>query len=475
MLFFELDFLLLFLPGVLVLYHRILTSSGARQWLLIAASVAFYGYWDVTFVPLLLFSVLANWALAMAVPAERRALLIPAAFTINLGLLAYFKYQGFLLENFAVLTSAQFSFSPLVLPLGISFFTFQQISYLVDLGQARAPRYGLRDYALFVTFFPQLIAGPIVRHNQLIPQFHETPPDEILKERFAKGLLFLVIGLVKKLFIADSAAIIADPVFNAAAAGAVGMADAWLGAVAFSVQLYFDFSAYSDMAIGLALMVGYRLPQNFNAPYRAHSLRDFWRRWHITLSSWLRDYVYFPLGGSRHGMGRLVFAIMITMGLCGLWHGAGWTFVAWGLWHGVGLTVNASWRRLDIPLPRLLGWALTMIFVVIGWVLFRAQTFDSFLVMMSSLIGADGGVAQLPGFRVHFMLDRFRGDAMRLAVAAVYLLPGLIALAGPTTQRIVDSELARRPLFAAVVGLALAVSILQSAAGISGEFIYFQF
>jgi alginate O-acetyltransferase complex protein AlgI len=283
------------------------------------------------------------------------------------------------------------------LPLAISFFTFQQITYLVDAYRGETREYHFLHYALFVTFFPQLIAGPIVHHREMLPQFARNTLYRLNAEHLAVGITIFALGLFKKVILADGIAVHATPVFDAAEAGFVTLTffEAWSGALAYSLQLYFDFSGYSDMGIGLARMFGVRLPLNFNSPYKATSIIDFWRRWHITLSRFLRDYLYIPLGGSRKGEARRMTNLMITMLLGGLWHGAGWTFVLWGGLHGIYLVINHGWRKL-IPagnagrLRKGAGWTITMLAVVVAWVPFRAESLDGATAVLGAMMGNNG-------------------------------------------------------------------------------------
>ncbi len=366
MLFNSQLFLLVFLPLALGAYYLSARSRARREWLLIAASLVFYGYWDYRLVPLLVFSVVANWLFSWAFRGGRHRAIVILGIALNLAIIGVFKYADFFADSFAWLAGGAHERWNIVLPLGISFFTFQQISYLADRYRGTAPLYGFREYFLYVAFFPQLIAGPIVRHNQFIPQLAEPPGRDGLAERLSRGAAMLTMGLVKKVVIADTAARIADPLFAAAGTAPLSLVDAWMAIAAFTVQIYFDFSGYSDMAIGLALMFGFTLPVNFNAPYRAASIQEFWRRWHMTLSQFLRDYLYIPLGGSRFGPSRQVMAAVATMFLGGLWHGAGWTFVAWGLWHGAGLALHAVWHRTGRSMSYVPGWTLTMLFEMVS-------------------------------------------------------------------------------------------------------------
>ena len=323
-----------------------------------------------------------------------------------------------------------------------------------DLRRGDGPHYPLRKFCLFIFLFPHLIAGPIIRHNEIIPQFSLSPFREGLGKRFAHGIAFFVIGCVKKVFIADKLAGVADQIFAEAHSPAFG--DAWLGALAFTFQLFLDFSAYSEMAIGLGLMLGFQFPDNFNVPYRATSIREFWRRWHMTLSRFLRDYLYIPLGGSRNGFATYVKATLITMGLCGLWHGAGFTFVVWGLLHGVALIVCRVWEDRSRPLPPLLAWGITMLFVILGWVLFRAPDFTTAGAMFGGMAGLNG------------LLGQTEWPAVLAVAVAVSIL-------GPSTKEFVEHWLKPLPAYGVAFGLAAVLVVLEVGAGQPKSFIYFQF
>ena len=339
MLFNSYTFILLFLPvavGVFFALGRI-SHALAAGWL-VAASLFFYAWWSPAYVGLLLGSVLFNYAMGRtlarahasgAVRAARRGLAL--AVGCNLALLAYYKYMNFFLANVDALRGSPVHHLDIILPLGISFFTFTQIAFLVDTFQGKVKEYKFVHYTLFVTYFPHLIAGPILHHAEMMPQFAQRRVYRPNARYLAAGLTIFCIGLCKKVLIADEIAVYVAPVFGAAAEGrAVGLADAWLGALAYTLQLYFDFSGYSDMAIGLSKMIGVRLPLNFASPYKAVNIIEFWRRWHMTLSRFLRDYLYIPLGGDRKGAARRYLNLLATMVLGGLWHGAGWTFIVWG-------------------------------------------------------------------------------------------------------------------------------------------------
>ena len=375
------DFLFLFLPAVWLIFW--LLALFAKQHLLLGwlglASLVFYGAWDITLLPLLVGSMVVNYWLAGYVSRPNRAWLwLGVGF--NLGLLGWFKYSLFFL-SLAELPPQ--SFSPLVLPLGISFFTFQQIAYLVDIRQGAVQRGPFSVYGVFVSFFPQLIAGPIVHYRDIAPQLARLQRPSASAIRC--GLLLLALGLAKKLIIADNLAPYVDQLYAAPAASIVA-GDTLMAGWSYGLQLYFDFSGYADMALGLALLFGIKLPENFSSPYKATDIQMFWRRWHITLSRFLRDYLYVPLGGNQHGLPRHLLALMATMLLGGLWHGAGWQFVVWGGVHGVLLAIIVVWRRLSpFRLPFAVGWALTFVAVMLAWVPFRATSLEHTWLLYSGL------------------------------------------------------------------------------------------
>ncbi len=457
MLFNSFAFLLVFLPAALALHVCVERFRPAwRLPLLAVLSFAFYGYWDWRFVPLLAASILVNWLVAEAFQRSRAGTLITAAIVANLAVLAVFKYFNFFAGIAELVPGVLVPRSDLALPLGISFFTFHHVMYLVDLRRGHAPRYDLVRYALYIAFFPQVLAGPLVRWREIMHQFDERPyarPDAW--ERAGRGLLLLAIGLAKKVFVGDPLGQLANPVFEAAAAGtAPTFVEAWQGTLAFTFQIYFDFSGYTDMALGIALLFGIVLPQNFDVPYRATSLQDFWRRWHMTLSRFLRDYLYIPLGGSRHGLSLQLWALFATMALGGLWHGASWTFVAWGVAHGLGLGAGVLWRRAGLAMPALAGWALTGLFVCLTWVLFRAQTFDAAIAMYKGLFG---------------LTEWGRGFRWRTIALA-----GAIAILGPTAWAAAHRAGPWRWL-AVAVGIAFTLILFKIGDDANYEFIYFQF
>lgn len=460
MLFSSQAFLFLFLPLSLLAYYAFAKSYTARIAILTTLSLVFYGWWDPRFVPLLGAMILITWLIIRLYGMIRKPRILVIGIGLNLAVLGFFKYANFFAENVLHAFGVEHQSWGIVLPLGISFFTFQQVSYLVDCYRGKAPTYRLIEYAAFVSFFPQLIAGPIVRHNQLIPQFSEPLWRDGLVGQVSRGIILLTLGLIKKVFFADELAPIADAGFDAVVNGqSITFGSSWLASLAYSLQLYFDFSAYSDMAIGLGAMFGLTLPLNFNAPYQAVNIRDFWRRWHITLSTFLRDYVYIPLGGSRGNLAQIYWAVMVTMLLCGLWHGAGWTFVAWGVLHGAAICSNRAWDRMGWSLPAPAAWLLTMLFVIFGWVLFRADNFtvaQSFVIAMSGIGGFDTGTLDWKDF-------------------SYVIIASVVAVLGPTSfmlSRRADL-FKRRYAIAAACGLVLVT--LRVGQGRGFEFIYFQF
>jgi len=449
-------FLLVFLPLAVAFYRLIPNRAAFRIWYLVAVSLVFYGYWDVSFVPLLVISVLGNWGLSKLYQANGRRLVPATGVALNLASLAYFKYAAFLVANLNLALHTSFAVDKVLLPLGISFFTFHNIMYLADLYRGNAPIYRLRDYALYIVFFPQIVAGPLVRHWELIPQISKDPWGKDTAERIGRGLTLLIIGLVKKVLIADALAPVVNSTFEAVSQHTVpGLGDAWVAVLGFTFQIYFDFSGYSDMAIGIALIFGFVLPFNFDTPYRALSLRDFWRRWHMTLSRMLRDYLYIPFGGNRHGLPRQVLALLGTMFLGGLWHGAAWTFVIWGGLHGMGLAAGVLWRRFLPPMPTVLSAPLTFAFVVFAWVFFRSADLGQAATMFSAMAGAGG----MHGTR-HLVF---------------ILLAALIAFLGPTSQDVAMKRLKPARWDAAAAALVLCLILLKLGDDTNYEFVYFQF
>lgn len=401
MLFNSYEFLFLFLPITLGGYWLIGQQAKHRvavSWL-IGTSLFYYSWWNPSYLLLLLYSVFFNYAvgviLSRPLPYKKKKLILLFGIALNLFLIGYYKYFVFFVSNLNVLFRTEFKTEPIILPLAISFFTFQQIAFLVDAFRGETKEYNFLHYFLFVVFFPQLIAGPIVHHKEMLPQF---APNSVYRFNWGNvsvGVTMLFVGLFKKVVLADGVSHFVAPVFTAAEQGiALTFLESWIGAIAYALQLYFDFSGYSDMAIGIARMFGVVLPLNFNSPYKAVNIISFWRRWHITLSRFLRDYIYFPLGGNRKGNLRRFCNVMITMVIGGIWHGAGWTFILWGGVHGLFLVINHGWivlkKRFVGGIPssrfgRILSVAVTFFSVVIGWVLFRSNSVSGAINMLRAM------------------------------------------------------------------------------------------
>jgi D-alanyl-lipoteichoic acid acyltransferase DltB (MBOAT superfamily) len=521
-LFNSYPFLLGFFPVVLGAYFLAARfGDRARMTVILAASLFFYGWWDVRFLALLLGSILANFGLsgrlagAVAVGDTRRAdRWIALGVTLNLLVLGIFKYAHFFVVNLNAIAGTDFNLIAIVLPLGISFFTFEQIAFLVDIRRGQIFRADLLKFALFVSFFPRLVAGPILRYSEIEPQLNFGTRARPMGSDVAGGLSIFFIGLFKKVFLADGIAPYAASVFGVAATGQpVDFLIAWGGVLAYAAQLYFDFSGYSDMAIGAARCFGIRFPTNFASPYKATSIVEFWRCWHITLSRFLRDYLYIPLGGSRHG-GKLrrYINLMITMLLGGLWHGANWTFVCWGGLHGLYLMINHGWSGIaarSVALTRmrrtrsfaLAAWALTFLSVVVAWVFFRAPSFAAALDLLAAMSGVHGIVipsglafALRPEHDFLVRIGVTFADTSGSQLIETYLwvtaLLGLAFLA-PNTQQIFarlgpvlempeqpDTQL-RRLAWSPSAGWAVATGIIASIGIMSvtrlSEFLYWQF
>jgi alginate O-acetyltransferase complex protein AlgI len=508
MLFNSYAFILGFLPLTLLLFHALRSAGFARAsiGLLALMSLGFYSWWNPIYLLLIVPLMLLNFALAVCIVSRadgrRRAAhrLLVLGIVVNLAALGYFKYANFFVDNLNALTGLDLILGKVVLPIGISFFTFQKIALLVDAYRGKVDRLNFVDYVLFVTFFPQLIAGPIVHHSEVMPQFRHLAP--VSGHTMALGITILAIGLAKKVLLADTAALYASPAFDGVAAGArPDVLVAWGAALAYAAQLYFDFSGYSDMAIGAGLLFGIRLPINFASPYKADSIIDFWRRWHLTLSRFLRDYLYVPLGGSHNGAGRRYANLLITMLLGGFWHGAGWTFVAWGGLHGAYLAINHLWRALhpsvlgrsetSMVLNRRLSQALTFVAVVVAWVFFRSADVDTALRMLAAMFGGNG--IEVPPSLLDWEAALPSANGTVDGAAALVVSFTLLAIAwfAPNTQELTgyagpdsahavnESHPALAPTWQPSAGWAVAIGCLFAGALMLmskvSEFIYFQF
>jgi D-alanyl-lipoteichoic acid acyltransferase DltB (MBOAT superfamily) len=481
MLFNSHIFLFGFLPvtlGGFFMLGRIGALRAGLVWLAML-SVGFYAWWNPWHVPIVIGSIAGNYFVSqkMATYSESRRMWLVAGVVANLTLLGWFKYAGFFTQTLNVLSGLELPTFQVALPLGISFFTFTQIAYLVDHWRGRTASYGGMHYALFVLFFPHLIAGPIVHHHQLVPQLRRREIFRFDSLAFAVGIVLFIIGLGKKMILADGIAKFVRPAFHAAASGETpGFTAAWGAALAYTLQLYFDFSGYSDMALGLARMFNVRFPVNFNSPYQAVSIADFWRRWHITLSSFLRDYLYVPLGGNRGGRARTLRNLFLTMLLGGLWHGAGWTFVAWGAYHGACLVAHHVWTQWPGAKAgnSMTGRVATFLVVVIGWVLFRADSLPAAARMLYSMVNPTIFAMAFPG----------RGFVwIAVLLAVVWAAPNsqqMLARFDPALDPVAPSTspcefLMWRPNLAWAVATATVFVLAVLHLSQISEFIYFQF
>lgn len=460
MLFNSYAFLLVFLPAAVLLYALIDPYPRWRTWMLLAISLVFYSYWDVRFFPLMLASILFNWTMAWLFVHKGWRRAIPAAIVTDLLLLGSFKYTNFFATTLTAMLGLPPTHYDIILPLGISFFTFHHVMYLVDLGRGKSRLFPLDQYALYICFFPQAIAGPIARWSEFMHQLGQRVFAVGWEKFWALGISYIVIGLIQKAWLADHLGAAIDPIYQQAATGAVTAAQAWT-ALGFAVQVFFDFSGYTDIAIGLALLFRIELPRNFDRPLQATSMIDLWQRWHMTLARFLRDYLYLPLsrlpiGGGQARMKRALAAILLTMALCGLWHGAGWTYVLWGTVQGIGIVIAAAWGRRHAPLPRLVGWALTFSFFVLTSVLFRAPSLDAALHIYRGLFSS---------------LPTERPDGLNIMLIALFCV-----LALPSSQEICR-RLTERPRFAVAASLAAVTVTMLVLIGNSEnyQFVYFQF
>lgn len=373
MVFSSAVFLFIFLPVVLLL-HTVIKNTTARNALLIIASLIFYAFGEPVYIVLLILSVLVNYLFGKVLFTKKNKVILGVAVALNLSLLVVYKYTGFLVDTFNQVFNTRIPVPDIVMPIGISFFTFQAISYIVDVYREKtAKKAGFFEVLLYISLFPQLIAGPIVQYNSVADQIRER---KVTIDKFAEGIRRFIVGLSKKMLIANTMGLAADKIF-AMDTSDIGMPLAWVGAISYTLQIYFDFSGYSDMAVGIGHVLGFDFPENFRYPYVATGIRDFWRRWHMSLTGWFREYLYIPLGGNRKGKGRQLLNSMIVFTCTGIWHGANLTFLVWGIFHGVLISIETLLQRKDKKTPRPLipfKWLLTMLAVVLGFVIFRADS-----------------------------------------------------------------------------------------------------
>lgn len=470
MLFNSYEFIFLFLPITIIIYYllgKTKWSKLANVWLIIV-SLFFYSYWNVKYLPLLLGSILMNYICSGFIInfKEKNKNIAKLAFGIgvifNIGLLGFYKYMDFFIENLNIVIGSNFNLLHIVLPLGISFFTITQLVYLVDCYKGIAKDHDFISYSLFVVFFPHLLAGPILYHKPMMEQFENRINRLINWENFTLGFSLFILGLAKKVIIADTLSSYVGIGFSNTAD--LTLVDAWLTSLSYTFQLYFDFSGYSDMALGLARMLNINIPINFNSPYKAISISDFWRRWHMSLSSVIKNYIYIPLGGNRNGFVNKLKNLFIAMFICGIWHGAGWTFVIWGAMHGIALVINNIWNKYGFSLPKILGWLITFNFINIAWVIFRADSTYDALNIIQAMFGLHGII--------------LNGADMVLkggkTILVIFLMMAIIlSIFGKNSNEFINSIKYNKYVYI-MLGIILFI-VLKLMLSISTEFLYFQF
>lgn len=482
MLFNSMPYIFLFLPLTVLGYYLFLKYRmilASKVWL-VFASIAFYSWYDPKYTTLLLMSMLINFGIGSCFNTKiflnnkRRKFLLIFGLLINLLILGYFKYANFFIDNINYLFHSSIHIAKIVLPLGISFFTFTQIAYLVDAYKKEAEEYDILSYLLFVTFFPHLIAGPILHHKEIMPQFNELKRKVLRYKNLTSGLFLFIIGLFKKVFIADVLATYVFNGFSVTGTESLSIIEAWLVILSYTMQIYFDFSGYTDMALGSAKMLNIDLPINFNSPYKAISVQDFWKRWHITLSRFLRDYIYIPLGGNRKGEVRMYANLIITMLIGGLWHGASWLFVIWGGLHGLAQCVNKLWQKTKIELPKSLSIFITFMFINLTWVIFRAENLEQVKNIFKSLINIHNFVIPKT-----YHLDFVFGSTTYTAIILILSLSVLIVFLCPNSQEILSrikiSKKQNAIFYALLFSVIFVVCIIKLNMATYTEFIYFNF
>ncbi|MGB5792730.1 MBOAT family O-acyltransferase [Poseidonibacter sp.] len=466
MLFNSYEFIFVFLPITFFIYfylnHKRLTI--ASKGFLVFSSLFFYSWWNITYLPLILISMLFNYVIGNSLNKEivenkksfsKKSILI-FGIVCNIALLGYFKYADFFIENFNFAIGTNVNLLHLLLPLAIYFFTFQLVAYLVDSYRQETKEYDFLNYALFVTFFPQLIAGPIVHHNEMMPQFANNRNMVKNYRNIALGLFIFSIGLFKKVVIADTFSVWATAGFDTATT--LNLFEAWATSLSYTFQLYFDFSGYTDMAIGIALLFNIKLPINFNSPYKALNIQDFWRRWHITLSRFLRDYIYIPLGGNKKSSFRTYSNLLATFVIGGFWHGAGWTFLFWGFLHGIALIIHRLWSNLGFKMWTWLAWLITFNFVNIAWVFFRAKEWDDAVKVL-------GGMTKINDLSININY---------LEIVCI-LLGFIIVVLLKNTGYYLNKKFTFNLIEIIITSLFLFICILIIRLGKSSEFLYFNF
>ncbi len=460
MLFSSPEFIFAFLPVTLIVYFLLSSSQkveASRLWLLVA-SLFFYGWWNQDNLILIGLSMIFNFTFGNLIIRHRKKWLLTVGVSANLAVLFYYKYANFFLTNFNGLFEGHYALLNVVLPLGVSFFTFTQIAYLVDSSQGKVGNYKFSHYCLFVTFFPHLIAGPIVHHTQLMPQFSDQKNAFLNFPNLARGFFIFNLGLAKKIIIADTLSTIVAKGYGDTAA--LTTVQAWVTSLAYSTQLYFDFSGYSDMAIGLGLLFNIDFPLNFNSPYKSKNIQEFWRRWHITLSQFLRDYIYIPLGGNRKGEWGTASNLMITFILGGIWHGAGWTFIFWGFLHGAALVIHRQFTRLNLRMADWLGVVLTFLYVNVTWVFFRAPSWRSAIDLLRAMVGKGVQTSDVSLVSDYYM-------------APIWIAAGILLFTKNTNELGAEFKPDYRRLATLIIVVMLNLLFLNSAT--NQEFLYFDF
>ena len=394
MIFSSYEFIFIFLPITFFLYFYLNKNKFTKlaTGLLAFASLFFYSWWNLIYLPLILISILINYFISglLLKSRQKNKVLLIIGIVFNLSLLGYFKYSDFFIQNINLVFNNNYSLLQLTVPLAISFFTFQQVAFLVDSFKGYVKKNNFLNYIIFVTFFPQLIAGPIVHHKEMMPQFSENLNKSINYKNIYLGVFIFSIGFFKKVVIADGFSIWASNGFDVLEQ--LSLIEAWVTSLSYTFQLYFDFSGYTDMAIGAALLFNIFLPINFNSPYKSINIKDFWTRWHITLSRFLRDYIYIPLGGNKNGNYKMYSNILVTFLIGGLWHGAAWTFIFWGFLHAIAIIIHRVWITTGISLNKAFAWFLTFNFINISWIFFRAEKWEDALKILKGMFGFSGVV-----------------------------------------------------------------------------------
>lgn len=489
MLFNSSEFIFFFLPVVIFIYYLLNSSklfTLGKSWLVVS-SLFFYSFWNVKYLIILLASLLINYSIGYLISDKKshrtffinRKYLLFVGVLFNIALLVYYKYSGFILSNLNATLGIEFQITNLVLPLAISFFTFQQVAYLVDTYKGKCDEYDFLTYSLFVTFFPQLIAGPIVHHSEMMPQFKSSTATKLCLRNVSLGLAIFSLGLFKKVVIADQFSIWANQGFDSV--DSLLIMDAWLASISYTFQLYYDFSGYADMAMGIALLFNIRLPFNFNSPYKARNIQEFWQCWHMTLSRWLKDYVYIPLGGNRCNKLFNLRNLFLTAFISGIWHGAGWTFIVWGSLHGIAMVVHRLWAETDIKMNQYVAWFLTFNFINVTWVFFRAESLDDAITFVQKMFGGHSSTAigteflDVTGMLLDMTLSNnfVSSEVSYLALPCAFLAILATLLTKNSNEILADIRVTTKNTIA--FGIILGLSITAMLASKSTVFLYFNF